>query len=126
MLYEVITEIDIGLDLLKKAALWLKSKQIDYWQSWITPQELYVDWIKQGFDNKQFYFVLNNSGIIGMLRLQWDDELFWGKQDNNAGYIHSFTIDRKYYGQGLGKQVLQMIEEVCIKNKKQYIRNNFV
>lgn len=115
-------EIDIAFDLLKKAAYWLKSKDIDYWQNWINPDELYVDWIKQGFNNKQFYFVQWDSIIIGMFRLQWDDELFWGKQENNAGYIHSFTIDRDYYGQGLGKQVLLMIEELCVKSKKQFLR----
>jgi ribosomal protein S18 acetylase RimI-like enzyme len=115
-------EIEIGLNLLKKAAYWLKSKNIDYWQSWINPQELYIDWIKQGFKNGQFYFVLNNFRIIGMFRLQWDDELFWGKQENDSGYIHSFTIDRDYYGQGLGKQVLLMIEDLCVKNNKHFLR----
>jgi hypothetical protein len=62
---------------------------------------------KEGFELEQFYFILNNETIIGMFRLLWEDELFWGKQENNAGYIHSFTIDRKYYGFGIGTKVLK-------------------
>lgn len=116
------TEIGQALTLLKDAALWLKSKNVNYWQTWINPEKIYVDWIEEGFEMKQFYFVLNNSKVIGMFRLQWDDEMFWGKQKNNAGYIHSFTIDRALYGQGIGKKVLVMIEELCIRNDKQYLR----
>lgn len=116
------SEIDTALSLLKRAAQWLKDKDIDYWQNWINPADLYIDWIREGFDSSQFYFVLSDSSVIGMFRLQWSDEKFWGVQDNNAGYIHSFTIDTNYHGQGLGQQILSMIEDLCKSNNKRYLR----
>ncbi len=115
-------EFGLALELLKNAALWLKSKNIDHWQNWINPSEIYVNWIKEGFELEQFYFILNDKTTIGMFRLLWEDELFWGKQENNAGYIHSFTINREYYGLGIGTRVLKMVENICIEKNKKYLR----
>jgi GNAT superfamily N-acetyltransferase len=115
-------EIDKALSLLQGAALWLKDKRIDYWQNWINPSDLYINWIREGFESNQFYFVLSDLKVIGMFRLQWSDDKFWGVQDHNAGYIHSFTTDRLYPGQGLGQQILTLIEDLCKKNNKKYLR----
>ncbi|MBN2395279.1 MAG: GNAT family N-acetyltransferase [Candidatus Atribacteria bacterium] len=116
------SEISKAFSLLKGAAIWLKEKNIDYWQNWINPSDLYSNWIKEGFDSNQFYYVIYDSRVIAMFRLQWNDELFWGVQDDNAGYIHSFTTDRIYQGQGIGIKILQMIEDLCRQNNKQYLR----
>ena len=51
-----IEEFETALELLRNAALWLKSKHIDHWQNWINPSEIYVNWIKEGFELEQFYF----------------------------------------------------------------------
>ena len=83
-----LEEVNIALDLLYKAAIWLKDKNIDYWQNWLNPSVQHINWIKQGFEKGEFYFVYNNENIlIGMYRLQYDDEIFWGKRNDKAGYI---------------------------------------
>ena len=115
-------EIDIVLSLLKDAAFWLKSKNIDYWQNWINPQRIYVDWIKQGFKNNEFYFACIDNLIIGCFRLQWNDEMFWEKREDQAGYIHSLTTSRKKAGSGLGKRLIDTIENYCRKNSKDFLR----
>lgn len=117
-----IEEFETALELLKNAAIWLKNKNIDHWQYWINPSEIYVNWIKEGFELEQFYFILNDDRTIGMFRLLWEDELFWGKKDNFAGYIHSFTIVRTYYRLGVGTKVLKMVENICRKKDKKYLR----
>ncbi len=114
-----ITEI---LRLLLEAALWLKTKEMDYWQVWIKPPENYVNWIKTGFNRNEFYLVKQGDSIIGCFRLTWNDEIFWGKQDTPAGYIHSFTIDRKLKGKNLGIKVMRKIEIQCKEVKKKYLR----
>jgi GNAT superfamily N-acetyltransferase len=110
------------LYFLKQAAVWLKEKDIDYWQDWISPPPLFVDWIKQGFYHKEFYMVESDEDLIGCFRLQWQDPLFWGKQEDNAGYVHSLTISRDLVGQGIGRQVLKLIEDYCKQNGKSLLR----
>jgi len=115
-------EIDTVLQMLKEAALWLRDKGIDYWQDWLDPPSLFTDWIKQGFDGNQFYLVQMSEQVIGCFRLQWQDPMFWGEQEDDAGYIHSLTISRKHAGQGIGAEVLRSIEAHCRENKKTFLR----
>ena len=117
-----LEETDKAFELLKKAAEWLNKKNVDYWQDWINPPQIFKDWIIEGFKEKQFYFVYENANLIGMFRLQWADELFWGKQEDDSGYIHSLTVDRKYCGLGKGAMIIRKVEEICRKNNKKYLR----
>jgi GNAT superfamily N-acetyltransferase len=107
---------------LKDAALWLRGKKIDYWQMWVDPQENFKRWIREGFEAGQFRIVEYEGEIIGIFKLAWDDEIFWGKQEPDSGYIHSFTTIRKYAGLGLGYAVLEKIEELCLEAGKKYLR----
>ena len=105
-------EIEYGLVLLREAAEWLRDNAIDYWQGWHDPPAEYTAWVKEGFDRGEFYFVENeDSDIVAMFRLQYEDEMFWGKRNDKAGYIHSFTTDRKRKGNQIGYSVLRMIEQ---------------
>ncbi len=108
--------------MLKEAALWLQKKQIDYWQDWISPPPHFIDWIKQGFEQNEFFMVEKDKCVIGCFRLQWQDPLFWRKQEDNAGYIHSLTISRALAGQGIGRRVLDLIESHCRQNGKKLLR----
>ena len=115
-------DLPIVLQLLKEAAVWLQERKIDYWQDWLNPPPAFRNWIQQGFDRNEFMLVYEHNTVIGCFRLQWQDELFWGEQADNAGYIHSFTISRCLAGQGKGKQVLGLIELMCRAHGKRYLR----
>jgi len=115
-------EIDLVLQLLKDAALWLHEKQIDYWQDWLNPPPAFINWIQQGFTKHEFYLAYNNEDLIGCFRLKWEDEAFWGKRNEPAGYIHSFTTVRKLAGQRWGERILALIETYCQRAGKDYIR----
>ena len=117
------SEIDIALDMLCKAAIWLKGKKIDYWQNWLNPPEEHIAWVKQGLDDGELYFVYNCENIIiGMYRLQLSDEMFWGKQNDMAGYIHHFTTNRDLKGAGIGYLILKTIERKLLENGFDYLR----
>jgi N-acetylglutamate synthase-like GNAT family acetyltransferase len=115
---------DLGeiLRLLKSAALWLEKKNVHYWQDWIRPPHDFVRWIAHGVENGEFHLVVGEGEVIGCYRLQWKDEVFWGEQTEKAGYLHSFTIDRKFSGRKIGESVLRTVEEACRERSKKYLR----
>ena len=116
-------EIDIGFCLLREAAIWLKNNAIDYWQEWLSPPIEYIEWIKQGFNNNEFYFVENeNSELVSMFRLQFEDEIFWGKRNDKSGYIHSLTTIRSLKGNQIGYSILHMIEQFLIEKDIHLLR----
>ncbi len=115
-------ELDIALNMLYDAAIWLKSIHVDYWQDWLDPPENFVAWIKQGIDNLEFYFAESNDELVGMFRLQYADEIFWGKRNETAGYIHSFTTNRKYKNRKLGYAILDIIKEKIRSEGIEYLR----
>lgn len=108
--------------ILKESAIWLNSISIDYWQNWHNPPKEHINWILNGLKNDQFYFALNDNDIVGMFRLQFNDELFWGKRNDLAGYIHSFTTLRKYKGQKIGTTILNDIEKILFEKGIHFIR----
>jgi ribosomal protein S18 acetylase RimI-like enzyme len=115
-------EIKIGFQMLREAALWLKSKEIDYWQNWLDPPTHHKDWIISGFSKKEFRFIEQNNEIIGMIRLQDNDEIFWGNDDTPAIYIHSFTTKRSLAGYSIGSQILAQVELIARQNGKKFLR----
>lgn len=115
-------ELALILQFLKDAALWLQEKQIDYWQDWLDPPNEFISWIRAGFEDNEFFIICQADEAIGCFRLQWADELFWGKRDEAAGYVHSFTIARHLAGQDIGKRALALIEDYCLKQGKAYLR----
>ena len=108
-----INELSLALSLLKEAALWLQNKNTEQWSFWINPPKEKIDWIREGFDNKEFYFVYHEEILLGMFRLLYFDEQYWGKRSDRfdeAAYVHSLTIKRKFAGQGFGALFLRVIE----------------
>lgn len=103
------------LDLLKEAAHALKVKGTDQWSYWLNPPEEKVTWLKEGITNNEFYFIRNTKGtLMGMFRLLFEDELYWGKQKEEAGYVHSLVVKDEFKGQQIGKHAMKQIEELLI------------
>jgi GNAT superfamily N-acetyltransferase len=95
---------------LHSAAVWLRERGIDYWQSWHDPPATHVDWIDGGLAAGEFRMVESRGAAIGCLRIQDSDERFWGVRTEAAQYLHSLTIERTLAGQGIGREVIKMLE----------------
>ncbi len=99
-----ISEFNIALKLLKSAAEFLLEKNINQWDYWTNPPEEKIQWVKDGFKNREFYFIENqNEAILGMVRILKEDLLYWGNMNDSAMYIHSLVIEKRYKGQGWKK-----------------------
>jgi GNAT superfamily N-acetyltransferase len=115
-------EAGIAFAMLKEAAVWLQQRGIDYWQNWHNPPPSHIKWILNGFDHNEFFFAEQGTEIVGCFRLQWEDPMFWGPRHDGAGYIHSFTVVRRLAGQGIGREILSLIESHCRGEGKQFLR----
>lgn len=111
-----LSEIDTALLLLKQAASFLQSKKVNQWDFWLQPPADKINWVKEGFKNGEYYFVENETTkLIGMYRLLAEDELYWGKQELDAYYIHSFVVKQEFSGMQFGSKILAKIECELIK-----------
>ena len=118
-----ISEFNIALKLLKSAAEFLSDKNINQWGYWTNPPKEKIQWVKDGFKNKEFYFIENqNQTILGMVRILKEDLLYWGDMNDSAMYIHSLVIEKRYKGQQIGKRVVQKIENDAKNSGIKYLR----
>lgn len=109
-------ELEIALSFLKLGAELLKTKNIDQWNMWLSPSADHIRWIKEGFENKEFYFVEHPDGQrLAMFRLSEEDLLYWGETQDKANYIHSLVVDPKFSGKDLGKNIIVQIQEGLIR-----------
>ena len=82
--FEIIEVKDrkIVLELLKKAAEKIEKVNVDHWQYWKNPPKEKIDWVDQGIENKEFFFIQELNGKnIEMVRMLKEDLMYWGKQE---------------------------------------------
>lgn len=95
--------------LLESAAAWLRERNIDYWQNWLEPPTHHVRWVDDGLAAGEFRVLESDGQVIGCVRIQGSDPLFWGEDAGPAGYVHSLTVDRSRAGCGIGARTLEML-----------------
>ena len=105
------------LSLFKDAAEKIAKKNIDHWQYWKNPPIEKIQWVEEGIENNEFFFIENtDSETIGMLRILEDDVMYWGEQSDKAKYIHSLVVIEKYEGKGIGQLILKKVEKEAKSN----------
>lgn len=110
------------LIMLKNASTSLNKKGIEQWAYWQNPPQEKIDWLTQGILNNEFFFVHSDNKLIGMFRLLFEDELYWGKQIKAAGYIHSLVIKPAFKGNQFGTKIIQRIEQNLLTENIKLIR----
>lgn len=63
--------------------------------------------------NSNYYFVIFNDEIIGNLRVIWDENLE-GLQQEKQVKLHRIYLHQKTQGKGLGKKILNWLQEQAI------------
>ncbi len=109
-----LNELDEALEFFKLASLSLGKKNISQWSYWSDPPQDKVDWIKEGFENGEFFFVYNDNGEkVAMYRLLDNDTLYWEEKgfEENIRYVHSLVVPPNFAGLGIGQAVMFKIIE---------------
>lgn len=117
-----LQDLELILSLFKEAAERLKAKGINQWQHWHSPDEPYVEWVRKGILQGEYYFTEKNEQLAGMFRLMYEDEDYWGKQDIVAGYVHSLMTKTGFEGQNIGSDVLKWVEMELLKQNITHFR----
>ena len=106
-----IEDLATVLDLFKEAAEQLKAKGNSQWQHWLNPTPQYLARVTRDLTAEAFFLVKKADTTVGMFRLMPSDEEYWGKTDDVAIYLHSFVTKPAFAGQGIGSEVLKMVEK---------------
>lgn len=103
--------------LREEARAWLADNGIEQWKIPYPPIK-----IAQAIERGEAYLVYLGEESIGTIRLQWSDEMLWGKTADDAGYVHNLVVSRKFAGQGIGREMLKWAEETATKAGKRFLR----
>ncbi|NQX92641.1 MAG: GNAT family N-acetyltransferase [Flavobacteriales bacterium] len=115
--------LDNVLLLFKETAEKINRKKVDHWQYWLNPPEEKINWVKQGIQNEEFFFIKGaQNEDIGMVRILDEDILYWGHQPDASKYVHSLVIREEFNGKGLGRKVLEEIEHLARLDHCTYLR----
>ncbi|KAF9335015.1 hypothetical protein BGZ91_010639 [Linnemannia elongata] len=125
-------ELDIFIDILERAALWMEANKLN-------------QWIPGSFNTISIgnaYFIIKSSSastsdnndskdnetIIGTFTLNYTDpfdQMLWTDlvdDWSDAVYLHRLVVEREYKGYGLGPKALHFAELEGLKRGKHYLR----
>ena len=116
-------QYNLGLQLLKEAAIAIQNKGLDQWSIWLDPNDDQKNWVEDGFNNHEFFLIENTEGSnVGMFRLSNQDLLYWGEMEDDALYLHSLIIKKEFSGKQLGENMISLIEASLVKQGNQLLR----
>ena len=110
-------DMDIVLKYLKKYAMWEGGTGV-----YTSPSRLESLWIADRLASGEFYLVRQRGIDTAVFALHYSDELFWGKREDKAGYIHFFTADTTSSGQIEGYRILDDIAKMAEEKGCEYLR----
>ncbi|MEK3787460.1 GNAT family N-acetyltransferase [Paenibacillus sp. FSL K6-1230] len=113
------TQLPDILVLLRDAAEWMVSRQIEQWKPEMFTEEVIHDY----FESREIYIAYLNEAPAGLYTLQFDDPTYWkDKNDPDYGYLHRLTVHSGLRGLNLGPRLLQSAERIVQQRGKKGLR----
>ncbi|MFD2045472.1 GNAT family N-acetyltransferase [Ornithinibacillus salinisoli] len=121
-------DLEIVLDLLFQAAIWLQSKDTTQWDYYITDLEGNKEEVLESIKNNSTYIVEENGKAIATITLEdyptdWDCDI-WGENANDPGvvYLHRIVVHRDHAGKNIGYKLIEWAKEYVNEKDKKFIR----
>jgi len=106
--------------ILTDAAKWVE--QLDGTTMWVE-DELADDRIAAEVDAGLFYVAECDGDMVGALKFQLDDQLFWPDlATDDSAFIHRLAVRRNYAGQGVSTALLRWAVGHARSLGRQYLR----
>ncbi len=78
--------------------------------------------LKPFIDDGSTFIALNGTNIVGTFRLVWQDNVLWGSQPPEAGYVQSFSVASGNKGQNIGGQIIDLALAEAALQGRAYLR----
>ena len=115
-------DLDSVMQILNEAAAWLQNRGIRQWP-FPLPQRTWEK-IESSIERGHVFLarMLNDQRIIGTLRLEWVDPLYWPLDPTGAGYLHNLATNRGLHGLGLGRTLVAWAARFVRNQDRRFLR----
>lgn len=114
-----LKDVESIMNIINKAQRYFKEQGIDQWQdNYPNNQD-----IENDINNKHSYILIDDDKVVGTTALSFNGESSYDKiyngqwlcEDSDYGVIHRMAVDDSYKGLGLGLNIINKTEKICIK-----------
>jgi GNAT superfamily N-acetyltransferase len=106
--------------ILAEAARWVEA--LDGTTMWVDG-ELTGDRVALEVEAGFFFVAECDGDVVGAVRFQLEDELFWPDLDtDDSAFVHRLAVRRRYAGQGVSTALLQWAADHARSLGKHYLR----
>jgi GNAT superfamily N-acetyltransferase len=109
-------ELQEIMQLFSDARAWHRQKGVDVWSEF--DQHQIASDIREG----RVFVAKAGIAVLGTVTLMESDPLVWGPEETDAIYIHKLAASRNSAARGLGRFILQWVQEFARKRGKKYVR----
>jgi GNAT superfamily N-acetyltransferase len=113
--------VEIFSKVLMEASEWLNSIGQSMWKVC----DLSVQKLLEKYCLEEMKLCYDNSNLIGVYVIQWNDPLFWSElKENESGFLHKLAVCKEYSGKGYGRKLIQSAEQLCKEHNIKWLRLN--
>ena len=113
-------DTDVLLEILTEAAGWVR--QLDGTEMWVEG-ELDPQNVRAEAEAGMFVVAETDAGVVGVVRFQLEDALFWPDVDTcDSAFVHRLAVRRSHAGSGASTALLQWAGEAARALGKRYLR----
>jgi protein-tyrosine phosphatase len=104
--------------LRNEAARWQRGRGIGQWREGEVRAEVYA----QQVDEREWFVLRDERGVLGGLRLMWEEKPVWGAQPPVAAYVHHLVTRCTLVGVGIGAALLDWAGEQAAGAGRPFLR----
>ncbi len=115
-----VKDVPMVMDLIKQRCEWFQKEKIDQWEDdYLAIFD--IQYFEEQASKKQVYLVTQEEKVCGAFVLKQEEEEYWkDKEKKKALYVYHLVTKVGYAG--IGKQILEQIEELAREKQITYIR----
>lgn len=112
-------DIPIILEIIKERCDWFLKNNFEQWGNWYYEDLYNESYFLNAMKKYNLYIVKNNTEIIGLFLLKYENDLYWNDKQP-AIYLDHFVT--KLGNPRLGEKILEFIKNIAKEKNLKYLR----